>query len=127
MSAEEIALAQKVSEQKQKQTSETEAELQAERGPRHWQFRSIDGGVVLARNATGSHNNWEILSRSGKWQPGANFMGPYIFKGEPGDEDVGEDEARDIARKLGGTIDGAVASKEEIRAMQAEWDAEYGD
>ncbi len=90
-------------------------------------YMSIHDGLVLVRNRTGKFDDWEKLTRLGKWENGCELMGPFVFKGEIGDEPVSLDEARAIAKKLGGTIDGAVASEEEVRAMQAEWEAEYGD
>ncbi len=66
---------------------------------------SIDDGLVLVRNRTGKFDDWEKMTKSGKWENGCELMGPYVFKGEIGDEPISVDEARSLAEKLNGSID----------------------
>ncbi len=66
---------------------------------------SIGDGLVLVRNRTGDFDDWEMMNNSGKWENGCELMGPYVFKGEIGDEPISIADARALAEALNGSID----------------------
>ncbi len=75
------------------------------RQPTDYTYMSIWDGLVLVRNRTGAFQDWEMINNSGKWQGGCELMGPFVFKGEIGDEPISVEDARTVAEKLNGSVD----------------------
>ncbi len=77
------------------------------RQPTDYTYMSIWDGAVLVRNPTGKFDDWEMMNSSGtgKWENGCELMGPFVFKGEIGDEPISIEGARVLAEQLNGSID----------------------